>query len=180
MENGKFPVFVQEGQITQVGLQLIEFIEAQYLPYDGPGDSANLAALNALSGPFSEYYTIVGKMKAKTPKSWLESFPQSAKNAYEVMKYVEEKANAEAAEAAKLNETVDKTSKLEAALTELKETLNVKVAELEAANKKLVEENEALKNPPKAAIKGKKKAEVETVTEAETDANKDETETESE
>lgn len=159
MADNKFPVFVQEGQITQAGLHLIEFIEAQYLPYDLPGEQANMQALNSLSGPFSEYYTVVAKMGAKTPKSWLESFPQSAKNAYEVMKYVEEKAAAEEAEKAKLTETVDKTTALEAALNELKETLNTKVVELEAANKKLVEENEALKKTVAPVAKGKKKTE---------------------
>lgn len=171
-----YPKFVESGVVTPDGLHLIEWIEAQYTSYDKPGADANIAALNGLAGPVVEYYVHVNKLKL-TPAKWMESFPNSARNAYDIMKYVEEQAQKEAEQAAMVTATADKASVLESELAKLKEALEATIAKLEESNAALLAENAALKTQPvetpKRKGKGKSEPVIEAVEETETEPVED-------
>jgi hypothetical protein len=154
-----YPRFVEGGVMTTVGSQLVEWVEAQYLQFDKPGADANIAALNSMPGPIQEYYTIVHKMHVVTPTKWLEGFTQSARNAYDIMKYVE----AEAAKEQQVQETAAKTDDLEAKFARFQESVAEQVAKLEGENAALRDELAALKSAKAETPVAEVTAEVESV-----------------
>lgn len=150
-----YPQFVRDGQITQDGQFLLEFMHAQF---DEADKSNDVARLNSLHGPIAEYYTVAYKLGLKTATGWFESFPQSARNAYDLMKYVESVAEKDA----KLDETADKTNTLSAELLQVKEaleteleTMRAEIAELKAEKASLAEADEP--QPDKQKAPGKKR-----------------------
>lgn len=155
------PVFVEHDQITGAGRELLEWIEAQYTPYDLPGVDANIAALNSMHGAIQEYWSLVAKTKAKTPMTWLRDFPNSAQNAYETMQYIAEAARKEAGKDKAISENTAAADKIAGELTKLKEDLGAQVSDLVKSMDALKAENEKLKTElaGKANKAGRKPAE---------------------
>ena len=149
-----YPVFVDNGAITPDGKRLVEFVVAQFEEADREN---NVAALNNLSGPIAEYYVNVHKLGSLTPEKWLKDMSHSARNAYDIMQYVEAQALKESAAAQATADTANAVSGLEAELTKLKESIAEQVAKLEQENVALRQELEALHNPTPAKGKGAKK-----------------------
>ena len=127
-----YPVFVQENALTREGEHLIEWIEVQFAEADRSND---LMRLNSLSGPVAEYYTLVAKLGLKTPKAWIESLPQSARNAYDLMKYVE----AQAAQAATVDKTASQADTIANELAAFKEQMSAELAKRDAEIERLRE-----------------------------------------
>jgi hypothetical protein len=150
------PVFVSTAHtLTPDGERLKTFLESQFVEADRRGD---LMILNNLSGPVHMYYTMVYKLHSLTPERWLEDYQRTyAQSAWRIMRYFEEKAEAEAAasrQATALSEGLDELrAKLESALAEieaLKAEREAKPAEPEAAAEEPAEP-EAVAEPEAAA-----------------------------
>lgn len=153
-----YPKYLFEGALSSEGKKLIEWLEVNIAEAMAPGASPHL--FNSMSGPLKEYASIVRGPSQYPVDKWLTTFRQSADNAWQIMTDVEAKAKAEIEAAAKLNETVNKTTAIEEKLNALQETLSKRVIELEAENTRLLTENDALKNPkPTAKSKSKTKTE---------------------
>lgn len=131
-----YPVFVQEGALTDDASRLIEFMEAQYTEADRTND---LVTLNHLSGPIAEYYTLVAKLGMKSPSAWFRDFPNSARNAYDLMKWVESEAQKTeqiAENTAKTNSIADEFQKFKEAMEKELADANARIAELTAKSAK--------------------------------------------
>ena len=139
-------VFVEHDQITTVGHTVLDWIEAQYAPYDLPGVDANIAALNSMHGAVQEYWSLVAKTKAKTPMTWLRDFPNSAQNAFETMQYIAEVAHKEATKDKTINENTAAADRIAGELIKLKEDLGAQVSTLVKDMDALKAENEKLKS----------------------------------
>lgn len=157
-----YPVFQSEGYLTSDGKMLVEWIEAQYTAIDLPGEKANLPAINSLSGPIAEYYSIVYKTHAKTPETWVRDFPQSARNAYDIMKYVEGEALKQAAKDAQVQENTEKNAELENKFAKLQESIAAQVDALEKQNADLQAKLDALATLAKPEKTSKKKTAADT------------------
>lgn len=135
----KYPDFVQDGQLTPDGGHLLEFMVAQFEEADKSND---VNRLNSLHGPIAEYYTLVHKLGLKSPANWMSTMPQSARNAYDLMKYVESVAERDA----RVDETADKAGEIADQLAAFKESVDAEmrkmhdeIERLTDANKKLAE-----------------------------------------
>ena len=82
----KYPEFVQFGELTPAGKELIAYIEAKIAEtvqlYEAKGD---INFLNGMSGTLKHYYTWVGQMKSTTPEKFLTDFAYGAVSMYENM-----------------------------------------------------------------------------------------------
>ena len=149
-----YPKFHESGNITADGQKLLEFVVAQFEEADKKND---LGRLNSLHGPIAEYYANVYKMHTLSPLSWLERFGQSARNAYDIMKYVEAQVLKETQQTATIENTADRTKALEDNLKKLSESVEEVQQKLQDEINALRAENEALKakkpvgRPAKAA-----------------------------
>lgn len=151
--NTNYPALHQEGHLTREGEQLVEWIEAQYAEADRTND---LPFLNGMSGPFKEYYALVAKTRALTPLAWVRDMSSSARNAYDLMKWVEAKA----AESAAVIENTAKTNDIAAQFEAFKEAMT---KELKEANDRIAE---LTAKPDKPAKGAKKDADAEAEAEA--------------
>lgn len=154
----KYPDFVQDGQLTPDGSHLLEFMHAQFEEAD---QSSDVNRLNSLHGPVSEYYTLVYKLGLKTPAGWMATMPQSARNAYDLMKYVESVAEREA----QTEQIVDKTSEIAQQLETFKESIAEEMSQMRGEIERLTAENQKLsesKAPAKKAAKKRGASEDET------------------
>ena len=170
----KYPDFVQDGQLTPDGGHLLEFMVAQFEEADKSND---VNRLNSLHGPIAEYYTLVHKLGLKSPANWMTTMPQSARNAYDLMKYVESVAERDAkvdATSGKADEIADQLAAFKESIDEEMQAMRDEIERLTEANKKLVEADTP---SPKPARK-KRAATVEPVEDAGGDAEEPETDEE--
>lgn len=134
------------GGLTTDAVHLKEWMEAQFMEADKAND---VEKLNNLSGPIAHYYVNVFKTGFVKPERWFAETVSFARNAWEIMQYVEQKAAkelevAEAAQTAKVqsNAVADELQKF-------KESIAMQVAELEKANADLQAKlNAALASKP--------------------------------
>lgn len=168
----KYPEFVQDGQLTPDGGHLLEFMVAQFEEADQTND---VNRLNSLHGPIAEYYTLVHKLGLKTPANWMSTMPQSARNAYDLMKYVESVAERDAqvdATASKADVIADQLAAFKESVADEMSKMRDEIARLTDANKKL---SEADTQPAKPTSRKKRAAAVEPVEDAEDDTEESET-----
>jgi hypothetical protein len=161
-----YPIFVQQGKTTPEGEALLEWLEAQYKPAEEGG---NIDYLNSLVGPVAEYIAIT-RTRGKTPVGWLESFPQSAANAYDYMKTIERIAKEDADAAQKLDMAANKQKAMQEQFDALRaqlETMNqalieamaIRDAKIEALEGRLAQDqDEDQDEKPDSKTKGRAKA----------------------
>jgi len=125
----KYPEFVQFGELTPAGKELIAYIEAKIAEtvqlYEAKGD---INFLNGMSGTLKHYYTWVGQMKSTTPEKFLTDFAYGAVSMYENMLMERQAAETEQ----KANAVADKTDNLEGKLAKMQEDLAAIIAENQA------------------------------------------------
>lgn len=112
--------FVNNGKINEAGQKLVAWMDAQ--------DTPDPDRFNALTGIVKHFLVNVRKMRSISEAQWLADYEGRATILYEGVQAVE----AAAAEAQKVTEAVETTSKLEQALAELKEKVEVQAAEIAA------------------------------------------------
>lgn len=128
------------GALTTDAKHLTEWMEAQFAEADRTN---NIERLNNLSGPIAHYYVNVFKTGFVKPERWFAETASFARNAWDIMHYVEQKAaqEAEIAEAAQAAKA--KSDGVADELTKFKESVAAQVAELEKANAELQAKLEA-------------------------------------
>ena len=123
----KFPEFVQFGELTPAGKDLIAYMEAKIAEtvhlYEEKGD---INFINGMSGPLKHYHTWVQQLGSTTPEKFLEEFPYGASVMYENMQIEKQAAAVE-----KQNtETAAKTGDLEGKLAKMQEDLAAALGEI--------------------------------------------------
>ena len=125
----KYPEFVQFGELTPAGEELIAYMEAKIAEtvqlYEAKGD---INFLNGMSGTLKHYYTWVQQMKSTTPEKFMAEFPYGASAMYENL--LIEKQTAEVTQ--QNAETAAKTGDIEAKLAKMQEDLAAVIAENKA------------------------------------------------
>lgn len=112
--------FVHNGNLTEAGEKLAAWMDAQ--------DTPDVDRFNALTGTVKHWLVNVRKLKTISAANWLADYQGRANILYESVMAEE----AAAAEAQKVTEAVETTSKLEQALAELKEKFEAQAAEIAA------------------------------------------------
>ena len=122
------PLFVQFGQLTDAGREVVEHIQqtvsVQYQLYESVGD---LNVLNAMPGHYKDFYVHVLQAKTMTAAEWLRDRPTAALVAWQNMREAAEDAE----QKAQLKENVDATATLEERILALEAKLTEALAKLE-------------------------------------------------
>lgn len=158
----RFPEFVQHGQLTPAGKELIAYMEAKIAEtvrlYEEKGD---INFVNGMSGPLKHYRTWVQQMGSTTSEKFLTEFPYGASVMYENM-MLEKQATEVAQQAAAV---ADKTDNLEGKLAKMQADLATVIAEnqalREAAKVTVTVETDGDETPEVVQKKGGRKAKAE-------------------
>lgn len=133
------PEFVYNGKLTDEGRKIVEHINTVLDEAESLIEGQNMAPLNALSGPYQDYYVNVRKAGLHTPDSWVKD---RAYAAFRLWTLITEQENA-----AQKEQQVDtlevRLAKLEEQMTKALETIQAKDAEI-ARLKETTVENETV------------------------------------
>ena len=122
----EYPQMIYNNKLTEAGQEIVTYIESTIeATLSGAGDKAD--ALNRLPGHIKHYYVNVLGTKSESPAQFVENYERSSiKYAWNDMVYFQEQT----AQAEKVEDTVDKTSKLGESLNQLMEELQTVKKEL--------------------------------------------------
>lgn len=122
------PELVRGGQLTEFGRKVIALVETTLDQAESLIEGQDLAALNALSGPFQDYYINVRKMGLHDSASWLKDRPYAS---FALWRMVEEQEQA-VQKAVQVDTLETRLAKLEEQMIKALEAIQIKDAEIAA------------------------------------------------
>jgi FtsZ-binding cell division protein ZapB len=122
------PDLVRNGQLTGDGEKVIALVEATLDQAENLVEGQDVSSLNALSGPFQDYYINVRKAKLSDAATWLKDRPYAASHLWSII----EAQEVEAAKTAKVDTLEARFAKLEEQMKLALETIQAKDAEIAA------------------------------------------------
>jgi hypothetical protein len=144
------PDLVRNGQLTGDGEKVIALVEATLDQAESLVEGQDVASLNALSGPFQDYYINVRKARLSDAATWLKDRPYAASHLWSII----EEREVEAAKTAKVDTLEARFAKLEEQLRltlAANQAKDAEIAALKETAETVVEEPPAEK--PKKAKK---------------------------
>lgn len=170
----EYPTVIYDGKLTEAGQDVITYMESVI---DGVGN--NVDELNRLPGHIKHYYVQTRSLK-QPPERFAEEFRNSSmKYAWADMQYLQESEQQKIV----VEETADKTSKLEESLAELRESLLAQIEDLKKQNSSLKGQLTRVKNQLKESDEEEatpdddpEEDEAEESTDVDTEAEEDEAE----